>query len=88
MNDNGVFRMFSEHFHITFSEYFHFVIRIIGHLPDDKKKSTKTEEEDKGNYGSNQHQCAQFLCLLYYLPRMMLILILKDEANVDEDDAD
>ena len=60
-NDNGVFRMFSEGFHITFamsSQYSHIVKRIIDHLPDDKKKSTKAEEEDESKYGSDQHQCA------------------------------
>ena len=30
----------------------------IDHLPDDEKKSAKAEEEDEGNYGSDQHQCA------------------------------
>ena len=48
---------------------------ILDHLPDDKKKSTKAEEEDKSNYGSDQHKCAEFLGLLYYLMRMILIKV-------------
>ena len=73
-NDNSVFLMFS-HYTCNILTIISHRNHDIDHLPDDEKKSAKAEEEDEGNYGSDQHQCAQFLCLFYHLMRTISIKI-------------